>query len=638
MSVSDSGAIDSIPIFFLIDTTSSMKGEAIDAINSRLQCYVDSVKKRSLAAASGLALSLIGFDGEARVILPPTLLRDVSLPVIEASDSGATLLAGALQLAVDLLPDPQVMDDRLKPVLVVLLDGLPQDRKSIEFSEALESAKARFGKKFVFAALPIAKQLTYDFFVESTTFSYVCDEDFVEGMFHKVAEYCFDTFDFGHVDSPPDGAGIQGSHDKGKDIHPGVGAPITVNSDVARWVPEWLPPYGTGTGLRFINKGFSLSTSVAQNGAEIEFNISHLPIAGMYSFLVASKAGHPSICLAIPRRNGALAISFSHSEANLKWEIFETDLDHHALPGSNLALDSWSAAILDSKDESLSLLIPSDDGPCVVDIDLDKRKYATELAEGRCVGGVARIQSNAYVPVFRNGKLEIACIKSGVWTYWALDEYTLADVPGFGCPIVLEPIRKVIWVSRDGYILMERGQISFNAWPTGWSAKTEFGPLFENAEGYWQLCFNPSMDTFKYGYIRIEKSRDETMPEVRSVDGPRMNTGKVCVSKKSIYKNTPWGEPEQFGKEPFTIPLLQSPDDLLYLGVVIEKAPETVSMTSVIESDENFNFNVRAKSSGMPLMTGRGKMPWRSSFFIFGHRLNFYSETQGEICSWIIEK
>jgi uncharacterized protein YegL len=674
MSISDTGAVESIPIFFLIDTTSSMKGEAIDAVNTSLRIYVDQVKKRSYAAASHLSLCLIGFDGEARIILPPTLLRDADLPRIEASESSATLLAGALQLAVQLAPHHRVLDDQLKPVMVVLLDGLAQDRKSIEFLEALESIKVRFGEKFVFAALPISRQSAHDFLPENTIFSYVCDEDFVGAMFHKVAEYCFNTYNFDYVNPTSANGELPGSRENNQDQRlvgtvpdvkeltgqsviglteqaverqqtnedksfqvgaiKEVDPPISANTAAARWVSVWLPPYGTGTGLRFVNKSFSLSSNVASNGAEIEFKVSHLPIAGMYSFLAVSKDGYPAVCLAIPRRNGALAVSFSHLEGNLNWEIFETELDHHALPSSNLSLDAWSAAVLANKNENLRLLIPSDEGPCVVDIDFVKRRYTTELAKGRCLGGVAKIQSSAYVPVFRNGKLEIACIKGGGWTYWTPDGNAPADALSFGCPIVLEPMRKAIWVSKDGYLLMERGRVSFNAWPTGWVAKTEFGPPFENAEGYWQLCFNPSMETFKYAYLLIEKSR----VEIKSVDGPRMNTGKLCVSKKSIYKNAPWGEPEQFGKEPFIIPLLQSSDNLLYLGVNIEKSPETVSMTSLIDSYENYHFNIREKSSAVPLMTGRGPTPWRASFFIFGDLLNFYLESQGEIYSWIVEK
>jgi hypothetical protein len=74
------------------------------------------------------------------------------------------------------------------------------------------------------------------------------------------------------------------------------------------------------------------------------------------------------------------------------------------------------------------------------------------------------------------------------------------------------------------------------------------------------------------------------------------------------------------------------------VGVNPDSSPETTSMTSVMESEENYHFNIRAKSSGIPLMAGRGLTPWRGSFFVFGDRLNFYSETQGEICSWIIQK
>jgi uncharacterized protein YegL len=669
MNASDASVVDSVPIIFLVDTTSSMKGGPIDAVNSRLRYFVEHIRSHSPAAASSLSLSVISFNGEAELISSPKLLSDIDLPLISASDVTATMLGGALQIAVDLIGDDEPVDDLLKPILVVLTDGLPQDKNSLEFSNIISATESSFSKKFVFVALPAAKQSQYDCYTDSTTFSYVCDVDFIDTMFSEVNDYIFSTFGFepsSDVLDIDDLSKIIEDLDTfvqpEEPVTPTVeeklpvtidapstialtvdtGTPPVINVQPPKpaqinWVGDWLPPFGKGHGLRLTDQSLKLIKKPAPNGTELEHKTFQLPASGMYSFVVASRKDQPSVCLAIPRRNGALAVCRYDTSYKLNWEIIETDIDHHAVPESRLPLDSWSAVIVDDEDvddKYINLLSPSDEGPCVLKIDLSTHTYHIDIAEGECLGGVAKIQASSYVPVYRNGKLEIACLNNKVWSYSPLSEEPLSEKPYFNCPLVFGPKKRIIWIGKAGYILIEQGKSSFNAWPHGWTAKPEFGTPFEDTEGYWQLCFNPALETRKYGYVLIHK----THSGLKLVDGPRMSTGKSSYAKKSIFKSAPWEESEEFGVEPFVFPLLQSKDAFLHLGIQVDNAQESITLSKLMDSPARHIFNLRSSLSDLPLMKGSQQSPWKGLIFIFGDFLNFYSEPKGEIYAWALEK
>ena len=83
-----------LPVYLLIDTSGSMKGEPIEAVNAGLQTLVASLR-RDPQALETACLSIITFDKDARVVLPLTPIEELQLPVIATPESGPTMTGAA---------------------------------------------------------------------------------------------------------------------------------------------------------------------------------------------------------------------------------------------------------------------------------------------------------------------------------------------------------------------------------------------------------------------------------------------------------------------------------------------------------------------------------------------------------------
>lgn len=120
-----------LPVYLLIDTSGSMKGEPIEAVNAGLQTLVSSLR-RDPQALETAHLSIITFDREARLVLPLTPVAELQLPLIETPESGPTMTGAALELVcqrVDLEVRTQSTDIKRdwKPILFIMTDGAPND-------------------------------------------------------------------------------------------------------------------------------------------------------------------------------------------------------------------------------------------------------------------------------------------------------------------------------------------------------------------------------------------------------------------------------------------------------------------------------------------------------------------------------
>lgn len=120
-----------LPVYLLIDTSGSMKGEPIEAVNAGLQTLVSSLR-RDPQALETAHLSIITFDREARLVLPLTPVSELQLPLIETPDSGPTMTGAALELVcqrVDAEVRTQSSDVKRdwKPILFIMTDGAPSD-------------------------------------------------------------------------------------------------------------------------------------------------------------------------------------------------------------------------------------------------------------------------------------------------------------------------------------------------------------------------------------------------------------------------------------------------------------------------------------------------------------------------------
>lgn len=154
--------------YICIDTSGSMRGEPIEAVNAGLQALLASLRQNPYALES-VYLTITTFDSQIKDVLPLTPLEQVVLPEIVCPESGATFLGGALEhIAHAVQRDRIVKSGEQKgdwrPILIILTDGKPTDL--LAYSEAIPVIKSLgFGNIVACAAGPKAdasylKQLT----------------------------------------------------------------------------------------------------------------------------------------------------------------------------------------------------------------------------------------------------------------------------------------------------------------------------------------------------------------------------------------------------------------------------------------------------------------------------------------------
>ena len=117
--------------YLCIDTSGSMNGEPIVAVNAGLQALLTSLRSNPYALDS-VHLSITTFDSLIKQVLPITPIADVMLPEITCPQSGATLLGAALenicdQVQRDIRKTSATEKGDWKPILVILTDGKPTD-------------------------------------------------------------------------------------------------------------------------------------------------------------------------------------------------------------------------------------------------------------------------------------------------------------------------------------------------------------------------------------------------------------------------------------------------------------------------------------------------------------------------------
>ncbi len=120
-----------LPVYFLLDTSGSMFGEPIQALNNALSGMIHSLRADAQAQET-LWISIVTFEREVKEIVPLIDLQSFQLPEITCPQSGPTFTGKGLELIYQKITkeirkgSPEQKGD-WRPLLFVFTDGKPSD-------------------------------------------------------------------------------------------------------------------------------------------------------------------------------------------------------------------------------------------------------------------------------------------------------------------------------------------------------------------------------------------------------------------------------------------------------------------------------------------------------------------------------
>jgi len=120
-----------LPVYFLLDTSGSMFGEPIQALNNALSGMINTLRSDPQALDS-LWISIITYDRAVKEVVPLTELVSFQLPEITCPQSGPTNTGAGLDFVIesvkrDVIKGSSTQKGDWKPLLFVFTDGKPSD-------------------------------------------------------------------------------------------------------------------------------------------------------------------------------------------------------------------------------------------------------------------------------------------------------------------------------------------------------------------------------------------------------------------------------------------------------------------------------------------------------------------------------
>ena len=150
-----------LPVYLLLDTSGSMRGEPIESVKVGLQTLISSLR-RDPQALESVHVSFITFDRDVKDLVPLTSLEEVRVPDLDTPETGPTHLGLALeelcrQVDREVIRNTEDSKGDWKPLLFVMTDGSPSDK--LKYKEMIPEVRRRgFAMIIACAAGPKARK------------------------------------------------------------------------------------------------------------------------------------------------------------------------------------------------------------------------------------------------------------------------------------------------------------------------------------------------------------------------------------------------------------------------------------------------------------------------------------------------
>jgi uncharacterized protein YegL len=180
-----------LPVYLLLDTSGSMSGEPIQAVNVGLQALMSSLRSDPHALDT-VYISIITFDKDVKVFLPLTELSEVQLTEITCPQSGPTHFGEALEVVMqkinlEVIQSSGDVKGDWMPLLFIMTDGKPSDlMKFKEMSGKIR--KGQFGNIVACGAGPKVKEEYLKMLTDNITMLEYMDSASFEAYFKWVSE------------------------------------------------------------------------------------------------------------------------------------------------------------------------------------------------------------------------------------------------------------------------------------------------------------------------------------------------------------------------------------------------------------------------------------------------------------------
>ncbi len=120
-----------LPVYILIDTSGSMRGEPIESVKVGLADMVATLRQDPYALET-VSISIITYDREVKQVLPLTELENLQLPEIVVPEAGPTHTGAALKMLcekadVEITKGTSEQKGDWRPLLFLMTDGKPSD-------------------------------------------------------------------------------------------------------------------------------------------------------------------------------------------------------------------------------------------------------------------------------------------------------------------------------------------------------------------------------------------------------------------------------------------------------------------------------------------------------------------------------